>query len=224
LVAVARHLDPKQLPEPMPEAKLDSAPTSRGWWLGALLFVGGGGALGGWLWPTHHADHVSEQERTDRQAAFTRISSLSVPSVDASSVDSVLSTMGLQPADQLKMKVLLEPKSGNAPIGSPSSPPTPTPLPQPATPPLRLVSVTLWDTHAQDGDVVLVSSGGYQREITLTNAVQTVSFPVSANSVVQFVGVHDGGGGITLGVGGPQQQVLMPIMSEGQTLTLPISN
>ena len=76
----------------------------------------------------------------------------------------------------------------------------------------------------KDGDVVTVSSAGYRRDITLTNAPLTVSFPVDGSSSMQFVGVHDGGGGITLGIRGPNQEFLMPIMSEGQALSLPVTN
>jgi hypothetical protein len=83
--------------------------------------------------------------------------------------------------------------------------------------------MTLWDTHDEDGDVDALASAGFRREIVLTNAPQTISFPVDSASTVQVIGVHDGGGGITLGISSPAQQVLMPIMSEGQALTLPVT-
>ena len=87
-----------------------------------------------------------------------------------------------------------------------------------------LTRLTLWDTHAEDGDVVAIVSAHYRREVRITNAQQHVIIPVTqGSSVIEVIGIHDGGGGITLGVEAAGGQALMPIMAVGQTLALPVT-
>ena len=219
-----KHLDPRQLPELQPEHQSNRKSSSGAWLLAAALVVAEFGGLGTWLWPVKRTDHVSPQERESRQSAFTHLSAIALPTIVAESIGSTLDSMRLGPSERGKLREMLSASASadNLPRGVPLSTAQPTPALSPAPSLLRLVSVTLWDTHDQDGDIVTVSSAGYQRQVVLTNAPQTVSFPIDQASVVQFSGVHDGGGGITLGIRGPNLELLMPIMSEGQTLSLPV--
>jgi hypothetical protein len=170
---------------------------------------------------------VTQEEQQARHAAFTNVSVIALPSISVSEIDAALDTMKLDPVELSTLKALVSGDAGSpVPASNGLSVFNTTPAAQRVATrmPVRLVSVTLWDTHDQDGDVVTVSSAGYHRQIVLTNAPQTVAFPVNQASAVQVVGTHDGGGGITLGIRGPNQEFLMPIMSEGQSLTLPVTN
>ncbi|MFC2407026.1 MAG: hypothetical protein ACFNTM_05060 [Cardiobacterium sp.] len=84
----------------------------------------------------------------------------------------------------------------------------------------QMVELVLWDNVAEDGDVVQVSSLGYSQTITITHAPQTVYFPAQYDVPVTITGIHDGGGGITLGFTGSGQPVSLPVMTEGQVISL----
>jgi len=86
-----------------------------------------------------------------------------------------------------------------------------------------LVWFTLWDTHAQDGDVVQIRSGGYQREVTLMNKPTRFAVPVPSSGVLNIIGIRDGGGGITVGAMSGESPVALPLMSEGQVLGIPVA-
>jgi hypothetical protein len=213
-----KHLDPKQI-----EAPVDAKPKKKAslllWASTVLALCFGLGAAGTAMFVPEPQDRVTDKEKQERQIAFTRVRDLHVLEVEATKVDASLDEMRLAPPERKQMRALLSPAASGTLSGSSTS----TAAFATGNPPLRLVSVSLWDSHAEDGDVVAVISGGYRREVALTKAVQTITFPVDSSSQVQFVGVRDGGGGITLGLRGPSQEILMPIMSEGQTLSLPIA-
>jgi hypothetical protein len=83
------------------------------------------------------------------------------------------------------------------------------------------VSITLWDTDVEDGDVVRVDSEGYSRTLVLTRRGTTIAVPLSANGAIRVTGINDGdGGGITVGLASGAAKVVFPIMSVGQTLQL----
>ena len=84
----------------------------------------------------------------------------------------------------------------------------------------QMVELVLWDNVAEDGDVVQVSSLGYSQTITITHAKQTLYFPAQYDVPVTITGIHDGGGGITLGFTGSGQPVSLPVMAEGQVISL----
>ncbi len=91
----------------------------------------------------------------------------------------------------------------------------------PAAARTRLAWVTLWDTDAEDGDVVRIESNGLSRTITLSKQPLTIAVPVPADSVIKVIGVRDGeGGGITVGFASGAARAVFPIMSVGQTLGL----
>ncbi|WP_460907957.1 hypothetical protein [Paraburkholderia jirisanensis] len=99
--------------------------------------------------------------------------------------------------------------------------PAAKPAPASARTPTYLAWVHLWDTDAEDGDVVRIESAGYARTVTLTKQGITFAVPVSGSGQIRITGVKDGdGGGVTVGIGSGSAQAILPIMSEGQTLTL----
>lgn len=213
-----KHLDPRQIEVPV-DAKPQKKASTLLWVSTLLALCFGLGAAGTAMFVAKSQDRVSDKEKQERQIEFTKVRELQVPELEAANFDAALDDMRLAPQERAQLRTLLVSAAPGTTSGSSTSPVASAT----GNSPLRLVSVSVWDSDAEDGDVVAVVSGGYRREVALTKAVQTIAFPVDGSSLVQFVGVRDGGGGITLGLRGPSQEILMPIMSEGQTLSLPIA-
>jgi hypothetical protein len=119
-------------------------------------------------------------------------------------------------------------QSGPSAQAAPSAQSGPSARPAPSAQPavretarLSLAWITLWDTDAEDGDVVRIDSGGYSRTITLSKQPVTIAVPVPHDSVISVTGIRDGeGGGITVGLASGASRAVFPIMSVGQTLGL----
>jgi hypothetical protein len=239
---------PAALPrEPEPQRAQPRSPQTRERrkpYIGAVLLGVALISAGGWgltaLFGARHTDRVTEQDRTQRAAAFAQMKPLALSRVSDSDWNAALDSMKLSPGDRaMLLKDVVVP--GAAELAAPAAAAAATPQPAPqsiaATPMRRaapspaaaapkkavLVWLTLWDTHAQDGDIVLVQSGGYQQEVTLLNKPVRVAVPVPPSGVINIVGVHDGGGGITIGAMSGDAPVALPIMSEGQTMGVPVA-
>jgi hypothetical protein len=209
-----RHLEPEQLALPEQMAPKRRA---RALWPGAaaviaLIIAGGFGAT--LLVPPSAADNVSPAQAKARTDDFARAPRLQLTAVPSVRTGAAISQMGLpqNESDALATLVSLPPTSP-----SPSSGLAP---PQPKR--LGLVELVLWDTDAPDGDVVQVASAGYSREVLLAKTPTVIYVPGTGAGTIKITGVRDGGGGITLGVKGESVSLLMPIMSVGQTLALPV--
>ncbi len=88
----------------------------------------------------------------------------------------------------------------------------------------KLAWLTLWDTHAQDGDVLrFESSTSFPIEVTALNAKTTIAIPYPADGKVVVTGVHDGGGGITIALESGAAKIDWPTMAPGDTLDLPVT-
>jgi hypothetical protein len=161
----------------------------------ASLHFGSGGA---W-WPLHGSgDAVSETDAKLRAAQFATLSPLHLSVVPPSESAAALDGMQLAPPAKTALAEALEP--------------------------LRLAWVTLWDTDAEDGDVVRLDSEGYSRTVTLAKKPVTFAVPVPRDGIIKVTGIRDGeGGGITVGLASGASQAVFPIMSEGQTLGLKVS-
>ncbi|HZR04164.1 MAG TPA: hypothetical protein VFA81_13455 [Burkholderiales bacterium] len=215
-----KHVEPAQLKSSTVKPARKKSSSWR--WGGALLAL----TLAlGWasstLFGPKAQDQLTSQEIQERQAAFTKERALAVTVVDADQIDAALDGMQLSPYDKAQMRALLTP-SGAQQTGAGTTSNAPAANAPTQISSLRLVSVSVWDTDAADGDVVAITSAGYRREVVLSKTVQVVTFPVDSTATVQVTGIRDGGGGITLGLRGPSQELLMPIMSEGQTISLPV--
>lgn len=198
-----RHLESK----PLVNGRLQPAPAKKGAsfsrfavGLAVIALVGGLGFTQ--LFPPSVPDRVSQSETLDRIEAFAKLGALVVPVVEKEKVTQALPAMGLSPSEAAALS---------------------NSLAQPAEKKTGLVELSLWDTHAPDGDVVRITSAGYSREVLLSKTPMLVYVPGSGSGVIQITGMQDGGGGITLAVKGAQQSILMPIMSVGQTISLPVS-
>lgn len=172
------------------------------------------------FYPPPAADVVTSAEAQQREQAFANVQPLPLAPVPRDKTDAAIASMNLPAAEQ---DVLRKDLARGGPAGTvPKAPPAPQAAAAPARQEVRLVEIILWDTHSPDGDVVRVVSGGFTRDVLLTKSPQVVYVPADGSGSVQVLGVRDGGGGITLGVKGGDLAVLMPIMSEGQMLSLPV--
>lgn len=89
---------------------------------------------------------------------------------------------------------------------------------------VELAWLTLWDTHAEDGDVLRFESvNSIPIEVTALNAKTTIAIPYPAGGSVLVTGVKDGGGGITIALESGATQVMWPTMQPGDTLNLPVT-
>ncbi|HEY8025050.1 MAG TPA: hypothetical protein VIF60_10820 [Burkholderiaceae bacterium] len=177
------------------------------------------------------SDTMTEQQRHDRLIAFNNMGPVAMAPVSQQDMPRALASMGLaaQEVDSLQ--------TDTASPAAPTQTSTPTPALQPgqgakaervkqAAPAaqqhaVQLAWITLWDTDAEDGDVVRIDSQGYSRTVVLKKQPLTFAVPVPKNGVINVTGVRDGdGGGITVGVGSGDVKAVFPIMSEGQTLAL----
>jgi hypothetical protein len=86
---------------------------------------------------------------------------------------------------------------------------------------LRLAQIRLWDTAAEDGDQIEVSSAGFLQRLTIRHRETIYFVPIMPGGAVRLRAVHDGGGGVTLGVATSAGRVPLPPLAVGQTLELP---
>lgn len=180
-----------------------------------------------WVFPPGASDRVSTEERQARQDRFARLDPIQLEPIDSAERMAATEEMQLPSFDRAGLRSILadgdRQATGPSVVTSTSQAQAPAVASVPVSQPLMLTRVTLWDTHAQDGDVIAIMSADYRREVRITNAQQHVVIPVRQGmSVIEVIGIHDGGGGITLGVEAPGGKVLMPIMAVGQTLALPV--
>jgi hypothetical protein len=183
-----------------------------------VLFCTAAVVLGGaatWLFAPAAQDRLTSAEIEQRSMAFAKILPLQLKAVPAQELDTRLADMQLAPVAQMELKQMLQ--KSQAPQAA-VSPTASTKALQ-----IRLVELALWDSHAPDGDVVRVTSVGYSRDVVLHKQPIVLAVPVQGSMPIQITGVHDGGGGITLGVQGALAPVMVPIMSEGQTIMLPVA-
>ncbi len=82
--------------------------------------------------------------------------------------------------------------------------------------------IELFDTHAEDGDVIRVSTGGYSRVIGILNAPVRFAIPISGPQTVEIEAVTDGGGGVTLGVTTPSGPYPLPPLAVGQLIEVEV--
>lgn len=89
---------------------------------------------------------------------------------------------------------------------------------------VRLAWLTLWDTQAEDGDVLrFESAASFPVDVTALNAKTTIAVPFPADGMVKVTGVRDGGGGITIALESGAAHIDWPTMQPGDTLNLPVT-
>ena len=174
-------------------------------WFLVAVFVGGLGYGITNFWSPLPADHVSEAEKAELVKKFTQISTVEVKKVDKYEVGATLDSMRLDPDSRTKLLKTLDLDDGKT------------------AQPTVLAQVTLWDFAAEDGDIVKVSSAGYEIDVRLLKTPVVVAVPVDESKTVQLTGLIDGGGGITLGIMNGTGAASLPVMRQGQVLNIPVS-
>ena len=166
-------------------------------------------------------DHLTQSQIHARAEQFARQAVYAVRSVPPEEVQQRVEAMPLDAAAKWQLQnQLLQPVSATENIVPQTGAAPATAAAIPADAGARLVELTLWDDVAQDGDVVMVTSAGYSQQVNLMHAPQTLAFPTITGSPVTITGVHDGGGGITLGFTGSGVPVALPVLAEGQSIDL----
>ncbi len=213
--------------------------------LGATVFTSSGSTF----WFLHQSgDYIDNTQKQAREANFIALKSLSMPIIPDEEIEVAVDGMQLSPEARQSLLSDLSKSTHSSSLSSqgsaPSSAVSHSAVGQSVMQPtssspdvsatthasmvrkpsrLRLAWVTLWDTDAEDGDVVRIDSQGYSRTITLTKQAVTFAIPVPASGVVNVTGIRDGeGGGITVGLASGESKAIFPIMSVGQTLGLKV--
>ena len=83
--------------------------------------------------------------------------------------------------------------------------------------------LTLYDSAAEDGDVVEVASAGLKLPVLLRLAPIRIAVPVPADGLVRLTGLVDGGGGgVTVGVVTPEGPFGVAPLAVGESVALPV--
>jgi hypothetical protein len=86
---------------------------------------------------------------------------------------------------------------------------------------VRLAAVTVWDTMEEDGDMVELNAAGFSQRVTIMHKPVTFFLPLNPGGSVIVKAVHDGGGGVTLGVSTITGKLALPILAVGQSVEIP---
>lgn len=194
--------------EPAPRAA--QAQAQKPSWIKPMLlatcFIGLVGAGLGHMYGPPSGDHLSEQEKATIAGDFAKIRAVRLTPVTAAEWSGALDTMKLTPQARSELEKNLSPSAVTKQANNSS----------------RLVWLELRDFASEDGDVVQIASEGYQIEIALFNAPTRIAVPVGAQGMLTIRGIHDGGGGITAALKSWDRPIPLPLMQEGQTLSVPV--
>ena len=162
---------------------------------GVLAFSGAGGG----------GDDVSQEETNQRQAAYEGLvaaGGMPLQLVSAAEVDQAIADMPESVSEAQREELRQDVNQGR----------------------VRLAWVTVWDTMAEDGDVLrFESSASIPIEVMAMNAKTTFAIPYPVDGKVLVTGVRDGGGGITIALESGAAQINWPTMRPGDTLNLPVT-
>lgn len=194
-------------PQPDPPAGQGTRDTGGGKWrnivmgVAALAIAGaigmsvlGGG--GGDQPPT--PAQQAEIDRTWQQVQASRVALLPVPPGDREQAYDQLRTLGVPPERVLAIQTEVERGT------------------------MELVTFTLWDNVAEDGDVVDLETPELTVRVPLRHARATIPLVRPASGVVNIRGIRDGGGGITMGIEANGTPVLLPPLRPDQRLGIPV--
>ena len=166
------------------------------------LAVALGATLSGALNPSA-SDTVTEDQKQTLQRNFdiyTATSKFPLALVAPHERKRALDTMNLAPEEQAQVASALEDGT------------------------IQLAWVTLLDNMAQDGDVVGFRSSVWpQVNVVAKHQPQTFAIVYPPDGIVEAVGIHDGGGGITVDIITNGSQLSYPWMAVGQTVRLPVA-
>lgn len=203
-----KHLEPQpqhathQMAPKVPSQKRNTRTMLAAIFLGLTL---GAGSLMTAFWGPSSADDLSERDKAVLINEFSRAQAFQLAPVAAHEIDGALDMMRLSPDQRSALQTALNEQP--AATSQKSS----------------LGWIELWDFADQDGDVVRISSAGYQIDYPLLNAPARLAVPIDGTTTIKIVGVTDGGGGITLGLRSGAAAISLPVIQPGQSLTVPVT-
>jgi hypothetical protein len=190
---------------------------------------------GGALWAfTKQADNFNQREKDKISQDFYAHGPIKLERVKFGDLGKAISSMKLSPDEEkdFRAELALATEMMSASDGARmagkirAAAPAPAALPAPADRDdefrLPMAWITVWDYRDEDGDVVRIVSSGYSRTVPIVNQQVTLALPMPTGGVVNVIGVHDGHGGITLGVSSGAMPVSLPVMTEGQIIGVPV--
>lgn len=158
------------------------------------------------FWGAPAVDVVTSQARKELIQDYLSMKPVQLKLVSQAELDQALADMPLPPAELVALKQALDaPQQGSTADD------------------VRLAWVDIWDAVHEDGDIVNIRSAGYQVDVPLQHAKVRVAVPVNGNKAIEITGVTDGGGGITLGLMTDIGAVMLPVLSPGQPISVPVS-
>jgi hypothetical protein len=217
---MTKHLE-KPLPGTGTPAPREKRSPMSGWKILGLaaVFIAAGGIALTPLLGERSGDRVSDSDKAQITAAYSKVTAVQVAAVPQAEVKQALDSMKLTPDARRALQVALDAAPAPAPAPAPGANPASAPQPQGT----RLAYVTVWDSQTEDGDQVTLSSAGYELPVRLAKVPQTFAVPVDASATIKVTGLYDGGGGITLGIKSGTGAVMLPVMVPGQVLVLPVA-
>lgn len=190
--------------------------TKRSWMSGvamALIFIVGLGYGLTNLYNPADSDNINAVEKQQLVDNFTKLKSVKVEAVEAVDLESALETMKLPPVERESLR-----KALGADYQAPDQGTSNLEVNQTV-----LAWLSVWDFASQDGDIIHISSAGYEIDVPLLKGVTRIAVPVDASSTAKITGATDGGGGITLGIMSDASPVSFPVIGVGQSLLIPLS-
>ncbi|WP_152223349.1 hypothetical protein [Pseudomonas sp. SCB32] len=203
-----KHLEPlpqEGLSQPAPQGQPRRSNRKIAFAVAALVLILGGGAALSALFDPSSSDSISASTRSQLTEQFAATKAVKLTPVPMNQIDTALATMKLTTVqrDALKRDLLSSPGSS----GTQST----------------LAWIELWDFATQDGDVVHISSAGYELDYPIVKQAVRFAVPVDASSSITIRGVYDGGGGITLGLRSGVVALSLPVIEPGQSLQVPVT-
>ncbi len=224
-----KHLEKDQQPVPQKKKSKSTISQGSGWktTIAGLLLIAGLGYGMTSFWNNSQMDNVSDFQKTELVTAFSKLDKISVELIQESEIDGAIESMHLAPDQRelLKQHLIdnkLDFSNGKINVNPISSTDSSKPkvISNNET---ALVWVNLWDFATVDGDVVTVSSAGYNVTVPLHGSPSRIAVPLDNTGTITIIGDRDGGGGVTLGVQSGASAISLPVLAVGQTLLLPVA-
>ncbi len=150
-------------------------------------------------------DQISDQETQSRQNSYQQLAAgagMPLQLVTSDEIDAAVASLPDSVTDEQRTEIVQKVNEGR----------------------LQLAWLSVWDTHAEDGDILrFESSSSIPVDVVALNAKTTLAIPYPVDGSVMVTGVKDGGGGITVALESGATQIAWPTMQPGDTLNLPVT-
>lgn len=199
-----KHLEPKpQLLANPPSIK--ALPNKRSlktkFTIAAFALILGVGGIMTAFWDPTPSDNVTETTKTRLVNEFPSTLPVKLTAVAPHETGAAMDSMALDPSQRNSLMQTLNTAASKNSLGW----------------------IEVWDFASQDGDIVHISSAGFELDYPILNTPARIAIPIDATAIVRISGVRDGGGGITLGIKNGISAISLPVIQPGETLTVPIT-